>query len=160
MSGEKTAVQMVLREQEPPEISAAAQFDMLGLAPSQSLMKRNGAGEQAKGRPPGARNKRTLEMVAYLSSQYRSPLESLAIISNSGIDELPERLGCSKLEALQEVRNAATALLPYWHQKMPLAVDVTNRRVVHLNIFDADSPASEEDEIALMDQTIEDKTGT
>ncbi len=149
MSGEKTAVQQVLDAQEPPEITADEQFDMLGLAPSQSLQRRRDEGERTKGRPPGARNKRTLEMVAYLSSQYRSPLESLAIISNSGIDELAERLGCSKLEALQEVRNAATALLPYWHQKMPLAVDVTNRRVIHLTIDTGGEDGAASDEVVL-----------
>ena len=42
------------------------------------------------------------------------------------------------MEALQEKRLAATAMLPYWHQKQPIAVDMTKRSVVHLVINDAE----------------------
>lgn len=149
MSGEKTAVHLALEAraaEEAEEFTAEQQFDMLGLGNPKAGTRPQRIAEAAKrGRPPGARNKRTLEMVAYLSSRYRSPLETLAVISTMGIDELASRLRCKPVEALQEIRNAATALLPYWHQKMPLAVDVTNRRVVMLQIGEDGEPAANED---------------
>lgn len=86
------------------------------------------------GRPAGSLNRRTVEMADYLLSRYKSPLEVLAQIAVSPIDELSASLGCTKLEALQEVRLAAIALKDHLHSKMPLAVDVTNRKVIHLVI--------------------------
>lgn len=145
MAGEKTAVEMALDG--APELSDEEQLDMLGMPPKPFRAPWSPA-QKGPGRPPGARNKRTVEMVNYLSSQYRSPLEVLAVISNAGVGELAARLGCTKLEALQEMRIAASTLLPYWHQKMPLAVDL-NQRVVHLNIFDDGERAGGDEQLGL-----------
>lgn len=86
------------------------------------------------GRPAGSLNRRTVEIADYLLSRYTSPLEKLAQIAVSPVDELSASLGCTKLEALQEIRLCAIALVPFLHSKMPLAVDVTNRKVIHLVI--------------------------
>jgi hypothetical protein len=87
------------------------------------------------GRPPGARNRRTLDMVAFLETRYASPMEVLAKLANTDTDELARELGCKRLEALQERRHAAVALMPYWHQKMPMEVDVTGK-VINIQFGD------------------------
>lgn len=58
-------------------------------------------------------------------------------IATAPVGELVAATGCTKIEALQEKRLAAIAGLPYLHQKQPVAIDVTNRNVVHLHITDA-----------------------
>jgi hypothetical protein len=93
------------------------------------------------GRPPGSRNRRTVEMVDYLLSRYTSPLEGLLAIAQARVDELAERLQCSKLEALQEKRFAWAAALPYLHQRQPLAVNLNSHKLVQLTIIDGDAPA-------------------
>jgi len=86
------------------------------------------------GRPAGARNKRTVEFAEYLLSRYTSPAEGLAQIANMSIEELVAATGCTRLEALQEKRLAAIPLLPYLHSKMPVSIDITNRKLIYLHI--------------------------
>lgn len=86
------------------------------------------------GRPPGARNKRTVEFAEYLLAQYTSPAEGLARIACMSIEELVAATGCTRLEALQEKRLAMIPLLPYLHSKMPVSIDITNRKVIYLTI--------------------------
>jgi hypothetical protein len=93
-------------------------------------------GARGPGRPPGARNKRTAEWVEFILSRYRSPLLALAEIYSRPVDVLTQELGCTRLEAFQEQRRAAEALLPYLHQKQPLAVQVDSRGVVQLVLVD------------------------
>lgn len=92
------------------------------------------------GRPAGSPNKRTVEMASYLLSRYKSPLETLAQIQATPIAELAASLGCTALEALQEIRLAAIALKDHVHSKMPVAVDVTNTKVIYLTITEEVAP--------------------
>lgn len=96
--------------------------------------------QNGPGRPAGSLNRRTVEMAEYLLSRYTSPLEILAQIAVSPIDELAKSLQCTKLEALQEKRLAAIALKDHVHSKMPVAVDVTNHKIIHLVIGDIPEP--------------------
>jgi hypothetical protein len=89
---------------------------------------------RGRGRPPGSRNRRTMELAAYLLATHRSPLETLVKIANTPVAELAARLNCSPLDALDQIRLCAIAAAPYLHARMPVAVDVTNHRVVHLTI--------------------------
>jgi hypothetical protein len=161
MSGERTAVEMALDEAPGlDDLEAEEQLDLIGLPETRAvvnLREERELRDGRKGRPPGSRNKRTLEMANYLLSRYSSPLEVLAQIATARVDDLAASLGCKKLEALQEKRLAAIALVPFLHQKMPVAVDITNRKVVHLDVTidgDAALPA-DESEITLTARVVE-----
>lgn len=112
------------------------------------------ARRSGRGRPAGSRNKRTVEMANYLLSQYKSPLEVLAQITATPIAELAAALACTKLEALQEIRLAAIALKDHLHSKMPVAVDVTNTKIIHLTITE-DAPPAANDGVGLVGEVID-----
>ena len=133
MSGEKRALEVALDAYDPPPVEN--QLELLGLPVNEKVAEvRVRTGKP--GRPPGVPNKRTSEMAAYLLSRYSHPLERLAQIWSAGTEELAASLGCSKTEALQEQRLAITAALPYLQAKLPLAVDLTNHKVINLNIIE------------------------
>lgn len=137
MSGERAGLELALAEADPVEASDDEQLELLGIDSQSYAVKAVRELRTSKiGRPPGARNKRTLEMAQYLLSRYRSPLEGLLALANARVDELAVSLGCTKFEAMQEKRLAWMAALPYCHSKMPIAVDVTNRKIVRLIIED------------------------
>lgn len=133
MGSTKRALEVALEEYEPPP--EEEQLELLG-APVNEAVELVRAQRRKPGRPPGSHNKRTTEMAAYLLSRYSSPLEVLAQIMTAGVAELAAALGCSKLEALQEKRLAAIALKDHLHSKMPIAVDMTNHKIIHLTIGD------------------------
>ena len=97
-------------------------------------------------------------MAAYLLSRYTSPLEVLAQIAVARVDQLAASLGCTKLEALQEKRLAAIALKDHLHSKMPVAVDITDRKVIYLTIGEdpanRDAPPVEGDDILDLTATV------
>lgn len=80
------------------------------------------------GRPPGARNRRTEDRVEYIAKRYGMPLERLAQIWSADPRVYAAEHGLDVDEALDDIRDAAKAALPYMHQKQPLAVDVTRRQ--------------------------------
>jgi hypothetical protein len=131
-SGIPTALGMAMAAHEPePE---AEQLDLLGLPEPKTLEGRELVAQRAAGRPLGSRNKRTIREVNWLLSVYQDPRAVLLAIAQAPVDELAARLGCTAMEALQEKRLAAIGVLPYVAQKQPLAVDLTNHKVVHLHI--------------------------
>lgn len=144
MSGEKTAVEIALAANDAAPATRAEQLDMLGLGGNKKVVSLAQERDAKIGRPRGARNKRTVEWANYLLSRYTSPLEVLAQIASTDTDLLAQSLGCNKLEALQERRVAAMGLAPFVHSKMPIAVDVTNHKIVHLVIGDLGEPAPQE----------------
>lgn len=124
-----------VRPQDQAPGEEAEQLDLLGMPdPRFGVVAERKPGP---GRPPGSRNRRTEAWAQFLLARYASPLEVLAQIATSSVEELHKRLGCSPLEALQEKRLAAIGLLPYLHQRQPIAVDLNSRQVVHLSIHDA-----------------------
>ncbi len=96
------------------------------------------------GRPPGARNKRTEEWIGYLSSRYRSPLVVLAEIYSRPTEEIARALQCKKAEAFGMQLEAAKQSLPYWHQKLPQAIEIEGRNLVGLTLIVQDAPAAAE----------------
>lgn len=98
------------------------------------------AGPRGRGRPAGARNRRTQEIADYLLARYRSPLEGLAAIQGRNVRVLAAELGLEApsfdqlVELLRLQIKAAEALAPYVHQKQPVAVQVDSRGVVQLVI--------------------------
>lgn len=147
-NGEKAAVKLALGDAPPAPPSApyTEQMDLLedliGFRETVTLSDaRANRAAAVKGRPLGSKNKRTIEWAEYLLSRYSSPLEVLAQIATMSIEELVAGLRCTKLEALQEKRLAAIALLPYVHAKQPVAIDFTKRQIVTLVIVEPEVPA-------------------
>ena len=96
------------------------------------------AAEQARrgrGRPPGARNRRTAEMLEYLETLgFEPPLLALAKRVAVDTKALARALRCSIKDAYDSQNQALVALLPYWHQRLPMAVDVEERRSIALTV--------------------------
>jgi hypothetical protein len=76
-----------------------------------------------RGRPPGARNRKTVEMLEYLERRYTSPLEGLAKTWSMDTLALAKELDCSVEEAFDKQQAARVAALRFWHQA--LSPDVT-----------------------------------
>lgn len=142
MSGERAAVEAVLAATEDDDAD-----EQLGLfaEPLTAEGQRKLPERRGPGRPPGARNKRTERTIAWLMSRHRDPRQVLLEIAEANVGDLAALLSCSLHEALQEKRLAAIGVLPYVAQKQPLAVDVTNRQVVYLNIHEGDVSVGEGD---------------
>jgi hypothetical protein len=154
-SGEKTAVKLAM-DLSPPESEQLDWLDDLIGGEGAAAVR---AVHRGRGRPEGSRNKRTIAFAEELLSKYRSPVEVLTQISNMSIAEMVAAVGCTKLEALQEIRLAALGAAPFLHSKMPLAVDITNRKIINLNIFDMpaadDSPKAENETLSLTATVVE-----
>ncbi len=87
---------------------------------------------KSKGRRPGARNRRNDDFVRYISQFGRDPAITLMEIQSTMPEELVARsrlLDTAKrqmtmLEAQSLRKQCAEALMPYFHSKMPLSVDL------------------------------------
>ncbi|HEY2068263.1 MAG TPA: hypothetical protein VGG48_01815 [Rhizomicrobium sp.] len=147
MSGDQTAVALAMAATRDEIDEEAEQLDLLGLpeagSPATLVQLQTQDAAKKVGRPLNSRNKRTIARAEYLLGRYGSPLEVLAQMATARVDELCLQLGCSKLEAWQEKRLAAIAMLPYVHQKMPVSVDITNTKAVHLAIYVEPPPSGE-----------------
>lgn len=95
--------------------------------------------KRGPGRPAGARNRRTQEWVDYILARYRSPLVVLAEIYSRTPEELATELKLYERvpigdgqyedrlatgEAFKRQMEALQAILPYVHQKQPMAVEL------------------------------------
>lgn len=141
-SGYGKAMKAATEAYQPPP--AAQQQDLLedtgllGLpVPTSTRGKNLIVEKRGPGRPPGATNKRTEKSIQYLLSRYRDPRETLLAIQQTPVDELAARLNCSAKEALQEIRLAAIGVLPYTAQRLPLAVELTDHKIIRLVINEA-----------------------
>jgi hypothetical protein len=85
------------------------------------------------GRPPGARNKRLDEIARQVRERFGDVLLQQVAVATMPVADLMA-LGLKPLEAMQERRLSAATVLPYLEQRKPLAVDVTGRSVVFLDI--------------------------
>lgn len=88
------------------------------------------------GRPKGSPNRSTLQLQRYLMSRgYRDPAEFLAATMSMDVRQLAARLAGHEdasrvsfdqaLDVLDLQRRAAGELLPYFHKRLPQAVEVT-----------------------------------
>jgi hypothetical protein len=95
-----------------------------------------------RGRPPGAKSKRSLDLAKYVEARFAGmtpgqQLAELAMVTRAEISragglqdamaakavELSRALSCDPKEAMAIVVKALTELMPYVHQKRPIAVD-------------------------------------
>ena len=117
---------------------------MLGLpetAKGMALAERRRAG-----RPQGARNRRVEDVARWVLDHMGDPLLVQAQVAVMPVAELAAALGCSPMDALAAQRLAAAQVLPYLHQRKPIAVDVSTTKVVHLTIVEGlpgDAPAED-----------------
>lgn len=114
----------------PAPADAGAQADLLGFEQELSLFEGDTIRppKRRPGRPPGSVNRTTLQLQRLLMAKgYRDPAEFLASLYTMDTRELAELLGetgekgdPAKVLAIQ--KQAAEALMPYFHQKMPIAI--------------------------------------
>jgi len=108
--------------------------EIVGL-PAIDAVKHAAVARRLAGRPPGARNKRAELLAKEVIARFGDPIvKGLALVTMDA-DELAARAGCSVLEAIQEQRLWLSVVLPFTHQRQPLAV-VHQGQVVHLTIGD------------------------
>jgi hypothetical protein len=130
------------------------QAELLGL-PDMPASKAASVERRRAGRPPGSRNRRDEDAARVAVERFGDPLLHQVAIATMDVEELASRAGCTVLEAMVEKRLAAMAVLPFLHSKRPLAVDVTNRRVVHLTIVESSSEVGEASTEALEAHVVE-----
>lgn len=108
------------------------QLDLLGLPATQTALADGQA--MRRGRPAGALNRATAEWVEWLRARYPDPMVRLAQLAFAPPLVLAQELGMKAGDVLAEQRKMLADLLPYFHTRQPIAVDLTNRRVIHLTI--------------------------
>jgi len=105
------------------------------------------------GRPPGRVPHATQALRKLLIARgYRDPAEFLAAIYSMPTKELAAELHCDTKDAMPHQIRAAVELLPYFHQKSPMALEVTQqtlRPVMIINEVHHHAGASETDDGAM-----------
>ncbi len=127
--GTKTALDLVtaaVAEDEP------CQLDMLGLPLLDEVREAAFAERRGRGRPKGARNRRTEATAAMLIARHGDPVEEMLVMAMMPVAELAARLNMPLAEAWAEKRACLTAVSPYLKQRQPLAVNMTNHQYVQL----------------------------
>jgi len=95
-----------------------------------------GLQQRGVGRPKGAKNKSTKEWVEYFMATVKeSPLIFLGKLMTEPTDRLARRMCADRIDALKVQVGAANALLPYVHQKQPVAVEVKSEELPTIQIF-------------------------
>lgn len=87
-----------------------------------------GDGPRGPGRPKGARNRRTRELIDWMKGSGEMPAEFLVRIMRSSPDELASELtsegdAVGRLDIIKLQVRAAEVLMPYVEQKLPLAIE-------------------------------------
>lgn len=160
MTGEATGIEAVIDELVDDQVEAWREgaADQLALIPTDRPAQDPAAVREARGkrgRPKGARDRKTQELVAYLKSKYRHPLEALAEAWSRPVAVLAAELGCDKVKAYELQQEAAKASLPYWASKQPVAVSLEGKGVVQLIIGEvALQEAGEGESAVIIDGTI------
>lgn len=94
------------------------------------------------GRPKGAKNRSTEEWRKYFFARvHKSPLIMLGELYCKTTAELAEEMGCNRIDALKTQVAAANAVLPYVHQKQPIAIEDNTQSLpaIYINVSQADA---------------------
>jgi hypothetical protein len=119
---------------------AGSQADLFGA--EGQLIERGGGGDEGRGpgRPAGAQNKTKRKLAQLMAARgYRDPAEQLALLA--GLDRpdlhplahaalIAEALGEDVTRVASEMRQAAAAVMPYYHGKVTPDVAVTAAQMV------------------------------
>lgn len=95
-------------------------------SPISQALEGKGQAKRA-GRPKGAKNRKTEQVQAYYHARgYTDPLLILAEIANADPLALAQVIGGKepRKAAFDAIRGAASELMPYFHGKMPVKVEV------------------------------------
>ena len=130
--GDTTALDIAMAGQDSDDDEPCLDLGLPETEAVRAITERRG-----RGRPPGARNRRTVLTVDRLLAARGDPRDLLLSIAFTPVEKLAASLGCSPLEALREVKSAAVAVLPYLAQRQPIAVALTDHKVVNLTIMEA-----------------------
>lgn len=98
------------------------------------------------GRPGGARNLATRQMVEYLRRNYADPLEGMAATISRTVDDLVKELGCTKLEAFDRMQVCRRELAPYLYAKVPANLKLEGEGRFVLTIGDEVDPSAVEED--------------
>lgn len=161
--GEKPGLQAALQDavdtSEPPAPAAEQSTlpldlpdELLAIAAGIDRDKMAMTPRRRAGRPPGAKNRRTGAWSEFLLTRGSSPLMVLQDIYSLPVEELAQRLNCDRIDALKLQISCAKELAPYVHQKMPVAVEVDENRVVRLVLAeggDFDAAAITDDSLSI-----------
>lgn len=115
------------------EALAAAELDAFALdrAEQLPLLAEDEAGRElverarGRGRPPGAKNKRTQELAEAIHRRFGNPVVELAkLYAFVPVEVLAQRLKCDLVEAAKLQREALATVAKYTDQMMPQAVEL------------------------------------
>lgn len=107
----------------PDASEIAAIQDEMGCdvyAAVQEHRRRGGRG----GRKPGAKNRRSADLAKYLLQFGPDPAVAMMRMLARPADMLAAEMGCKRLEALDRQIRVASELMPYFHGKKPIDVNV------------------------------------
>jgi hypothetical protein len=139
-AGQRAVAETVARERAMAAFEPQPELGLPQTGTLVALRERRGPG-----RPPGARNRRAEDVAREVIERLGDPLVMLAALAMTPADELVAA-GLPLAEALAEKRLAAIAVLPFLHQRKPLAVDLRNQQVVHLTISTGAEPSADSGE--------------
>lgn len=94
------------------------------------------------GRPKGARNRSTEDWRKFFFAKVKkSPLIMLGELYCKDTAELAREMSCDRIDALKTQVAAANAVLPYVHQKQPIAIEdhSQNLPAIYINVSQADA---------------------
>ena len=95
------------------------------------------------GRPRGARNRRTVDMIRlYQASGLPDPLLFQGQLLREGVGGLAQRLGCKPVEAAELLAKVADRMMPYFHPKRPTQLEVAPGVTPVLVMRDLDGAAA------------------
>lgn len=133
------ALARAVAEAETPGAEVAEQLSFLAEQPLLGEIKHEGRVVN-RGRPPGARNKRTEDLAAYILGRHRHPIVAAAEIVDTPIPALAQALCCDRLEAAQYQRQCMEFVARYTLQAMPQAIRVDGATAGQLMVINMQAP--------------------
>lgn len=123
--------------------------EQLTLMPDDGLPDDDEAGEAAaagkRGRPPGARNKKTEEFVQFVRAIGGDPLIGLAKASATDPLTLAKALGAKPFDVWKLQQELRKALLPYFHAERPKELKVPGGGALAFAVFTGDGPRGDQE---------------
>lgn len=139
---------MSKRKPKPAEVAALdaagdrASAALIALGEQLTLQGMSVGGRRGRGRPPGARNRKTIDQVTWAEEVcgHVPPLVLLADLAAgepvmlAHIEQQAKALRCATIDAAELCRRIWNDLLPYWGSRAPLEVQVQGRLAMAIDI--------------------------
>jgi hypothetical protein len=123
--------------------------EQLQLMPDDGLPDDDGEGEAAgpgkKGRPPGARNKKTEEFVSFVRAIGGDPMIGLAKASAMDALTLAKALSAKPFDVWKLQQELRKALLPYFHAARPAELKVAGGGALAVAVFTGEGPRGDQE---------------